>query len=1059
LERLTDQLRGAPSVITVQSLWKEDTLAFVAAAIQDFKPPESVRPTVIVSSAEVWARVIEQPGRMTLIPLFGDPDIARALTQGHHIVLVSGRDEIAMGPVVNLPRPHRQVVSDALQAAGIDSGPAYRLAALARRSMPALIRSIARDPRFKIPPWARPPASDTLAPLVLVGSWTASEQDRALAKRMADAPWGKVEKALTEWTATDDPPFVRSATEWHLASAEEAFRLFARVFTHGDLARWHKIAAEVLLEPDPVGELPPDERPTAGLRGVARKYSEVLRAGVARGVAVIGSLEGEKLADDVSCADHARAIVRDVLAAANANPSGLSWRSLSDVLPRLAEAAPEVFLDALHEDLNREQPLLGSMFQDGGQGSWLYSASPHTGLLWALENLCWSPAYIADAARALARLCQIDPGGRLGNRPIASLQSVLVGWVRHNSASLPTRVKVLEAIVAQFPDVAWPLLLRLWPATHAVSSPPSEPHFRDWTPETRSVPIAEWIEYIGHVVRLALGLSVNNPLRCAELAEHLGPLPPSDLHRVLDFLDEAAKPSTLSHSDRLIMWERIHKEASRHRRFSQAKWSMGDEPLSRLERIASRLEPTDSVERFAYLFDWHPALGDVALDDHVSYDRQLESLRVAAIERTLSLGSPEALRSLARRSPVPSHFGMTLGRVSKDEHDAELLSWLDDDNEKIRESSAYWASQKLRDHGVTWLQRTLAAPSMTLARRATLVAGAPATAEMWQVIETDPELPKMYWQRMNPLGVDALGAEQASRQLIAHDRAWDAVDMLAMVLYRSRDTSTTTTSITPALVQEVLNSAHKSGSKTALSPSLGYDLGQLLDYLEDNNTPIEDLAKYEFQFFRLLQDWSHRRPSALFRAMAASPSLFVHLVTLAYRARSEPKHQLEERETALARHAWWVLNHWDAMPGQRDDGTIDGELLSRWVREARLALADEDRADIGDEEVGRVLAASPDGADGAWPAEPVRDLVDSIGSTHLETGLHVGRMNSRGVTTRGVYDGGEQERALSKNYRDWAQLTEPRWPRIGRVLRRLAEDYERQAHREDARAEVTADTE
>ena len=57
------------------------------------------------------------------------------------------------------------------------------------------------------------------------------------------------------------------------------------------------------------------------------------------------------------------------------------------------------------------------------------------------------------------------------------------------------------------------------------------------------------------------------------------------------------------------------------------------------------------------------------------------------------------------------------------------------------------------------------------------------------------------------------------------------------------------------------------------------------------------------------------------------------------------------------------------------------------MRDARDELAESSRADIGDEMVGQVLARCPEGSDGVWPAEPVRELIEEIGSTHLEAGI------------------------------------------------------------------------
>ena len=76
--------------------------------------------------------------------------------------------------------------------------------------------------------------------------------------------------------------------------------------------------------------------------------------------------------------------------------------------------------------------------------------------------------------------------------------------------------------------------------------------------------------------------------------------------------------------------------------------------------------------------------------------------------------------------------------------------------------------------------------------------------------------------------------------------------------------------------------------------------------------------------------------------------------------------------------------------------------MHEWVTSARFQLSEYDRADVGDELIGECFALSPPGTDDVWPAEPVRDLIESIGSHELESGFIIGRRNSRGVTSRGV---------------------------------------------------------
>jgi hypothetical protein len=173
--------------------------------------------------------------------------------------------------------------------------------------------------------------------------------------------------------------------------------------------------------------------------------------------------------------------------------------------------------------------------------------------------------------------------------------------------------------------------------------------------------------------------------------------------------------------------------------------------------------------------------------------------------------------------------------------------------------------------------------------------------------------------------------------------------------------------------------------------------------------------------------------------------------------RNEPRRQLDPKDQELAKHAWWVLEGWHELPGLLDDGKVDASHLSKWVRSTRLSFADFDRADIGDEQIGRVLSASPDGSDGIWPAEPVRDLIETIGSTSIETGLHTGLVNSRGFTSRGVYDG-EPKSASWPRAIEIGQNAPPRNGHARAVCCVCWRSPTSRTHANTMRAELSADT-
>jgi len=58
------------------------------------------------------------------------------------------------------------------------------------------------------------------------------------------------------------------------------------------------------------------------------------------------------------------------------------------------------------------------------------------------------------------------------------------------------------------------------------------------------------------------------------------------------------------------------------------------------------------------------------------------------------------------------------------------------------------------------------------------------------------------------------------------------------------------------------------------------------------------------------------------------------------------------------------------------------------------------------------------GTDGIWPNEAVRDVLEEVSTKEIAVGMSIGLYNSRGVQWRGP--GGQQERDLAAQYRDWS---------------------------------------
>ena len=157
-----------------------------------------------------------------------------------------------------------------------------------------------------------------------------------------------------------------------------------------------------------------------------------------------------------------------------------------------------------------------------------------------------------------------------------------------------------------------------------------------------------------------------------------------------------------------------------------------------------------------------------------------------------------------------------------------------------------------------------------------------------------------------------------------------------------------------------------------------------------------------------------------------------------------PEWNLEAaRQRDIGTQAYRMLHDMRRLPGTQDDGKIDKAVLKDWISQVRALCASNAREEVGDSTIGELLAKSPEGKDGIWPCEEVRDVLEDVGTTNIARGMSIGRRNARGVQWRDV--GGKQERELATKYRGWSRKLSFDWPFTARLLEDLAKNYDHEA--------------
>lgn len=1048
---ITKWLTSPSGTLVVRGESSEEALAFTLAALQ--RLPEGDREGIlsrcsVVDTQDAWEWLAGTEPPLVLVSAFEPNDrLARAVRAGHHVIVPTGAASGDDGVI--LPRPRKDAAEKALREMGLPRERAREAAAIARRSPLALRRRLSISGAQRTPSWSSPPSARVVLAAVLAGSWNDSAGgDRELLATLSGLPYEEFAAQLVQWASQADPPVRRIGDAWLVAAKEDAWGLLARYLTRSDLDRFRTVALRVLAETDPALDLDDESRPIAGLLGVRRVYSGFLSDGIADTLALMGALgETSHLADGSRPDDTAAYAVREALARANAD--GHIWITNERRLPRLAEAAPSAFLDAVDAGLQGNDPPVLRMFREApGLGS---PVSHQAGLLWALEVLAWPQEHLGRAALILARLARLDPGGSTLNRPANSLRDIFLLWHPQTAADLAFRQTVLARIIRDEPVVAWSLLRRLLPELHGSAMQSARPRWRDWVPDEQpSVTYGEIFAAAEWTVEHLVSLAGNDGGRWAELIGHLGNVPPTSFARVVEHLVKI-RPSRFGEAGRNAVWTSLRELISWHRRSPDAEWALPAKPLAQLDVLYRRFAPKEPVDRYTYLFGSRLSLLRPTRS-FAEREKQVAKERAAALTRIYMKGGADGIRRLIAAAEKPWTVGWALGvagLLTRNDEDAILGEMLRAENglEFVRS----YVAVRFHALGAAWLDEMTAAVALTDGELGRLLTSLPLGAATWErVAAGGGAVEGAYWSSVTVQGIAAPAeVETAARSLLRFGRPLAAVQLLAL-----HDDGA---AVRAELMAQVLEAAVRSPEEMDEYHQLGYELSHLLARLDGSGVAEERIAWLEWQLLPLLRNYAERPPRALHEALAKHPEFFAEVVSFVYQAGNDTDQEApSESDLVRARLAHELLRSWHTVPGLAEDGTLDSAALRLWVLSAREEVKAR-RREVGDALIGQVLRYAPTGADEVWPAEPVRDLIEEFVSEDLERGIWTEIINSRGVTMRGLTDGGRQERAIAERYRRWAEALQGRWFRTAALLRSVAESYERDAQREDKDAELNED--
>ena len=476
IEELKERLKGPPAALPIEARSPAEVIDFVAAVSRGSSECDALSArALIVEQRGAWKAIAASGSKLLLIvhpSLPAEPElVAEAVRQGHHVLLSSnqqareGADQHTFAKSLP-PRPRTSP-----DLVGFRPAESHEIRAGIGRKLDgaeAFARTFSRHDAAGMEPNARCRESG------------ASSLGRRLGGGVGRGP---IRPSKTRESAVQRSFGCSRAVVEHLRLAGDVAccRVGASSLATTRGIFWPRASAPTIcdgLKKLPwkcwARTIPPTNcRPTSvGWPASTKRFSPTRKpcaTGLAETLALLAA-KPERVLGAVNLPGRVDYIVRTLLKGKNWR----RWASLSHQLPVLAEAAPEAFLEAADHDLGTKEPALVKLFEQEGQA--FLSSSPHPGLLWALEGLAWEPTYLRKVSEILARLAELDPAeldpkGRLGNRPMRSLEEIFVPWHPQTTGTVEERVKVLRILAGRERNVGWRCSSASYPTSASLLPP------------------------------------------------------------------------------------------------------------------------------------------------------------------------------------------------------------------------------------------------------------------------------------------------------------------------------------------------------------------------------------------------------------------------------------------------------------------------------------------------------------------------------------------------------------------------------------------------------------
>lgn len=658
-------------------------------------------------------------------------------------------------------------------------------------------------------------------------------------------------------------------------------------------------------------------------------------------------------------------------------------------LALLSEAAPQIIMDFFEKDIINPDGVVNSAFKED-----IYSQN-YCKVLFALDELVLHDDTRIHACDFLFDLCLKTQNSKfvMSNSPRESLLTALCLWNDHTVLTVDDKVKLIKRYFST--DEVYSLSF----VVDLILKNTISRGVRTGAKQLPRMPIYtnELFKAINDLALITFDKSIeHHDIGCLKklLEEYY--------HFSLDTLQSAAKlfaKAEYTPEELVSLNSRLREQAFYAMKSEETKpW------LPALEVWVNVTTPSDSIGQVGWLFHdfYHCHSPEIAeCDDWEGNPKPIESKRVEVIN-ALAQEHSEKLNALVRYSNDDASWGSFYARVLSS---AMLLNFVYEARRLQKNRILYGLLDGAKREDCITILDTFSLEEQTFALQNMYR----KDIEGWLNTE---EKEKAYWSHQIMCEYDA--------NIYSKLLSYNPCELLVYYSYRHE----ASLCIEIDKIIEIINAILSLGAVPPNNLYL-YGMEKLLSRIDEEGYYSEEWAKLCVTLYE--QDWLQTYPNALKRYYFENP------------------HLLCEAEVHLTGKTYSHFHLHYELPLIAYD---DPKAFHFFVK---TIVDNHTDKDMLLPMLGSILGKAPNGSDGIFPHEVVRNVLESYREYRLNHHVLIGKLNSRGF--RSVEDGA-YEINCSKKLREDAKLLEVTYPETAQLLRWLSDDYAAAGKRDHLFSEI-----